>query len=70
MIKPMENLSKRCCPKCGGTSGLECSFQGVQYYTWDGEVNGYSLNGNEKKYAMCIDCGHRFRIDSLHNREG
>jgi len=47
MIKSMENLSKRCCPKCGGTSGLESSFQGVQYYTWDGEVDGYSLSGSQ-----------------------
>lgn len=50
------------CPKCGSTEGLRTILRIEQYYTWQGEPNGYSQDFDETKYAACIHCGKRIRL--------
>ena len=54
------------CPYCGSDSGVFTTFTGTQYYTWNGESNGYSdFTEKESKFARCISCNRKISMKRI-----
>ena len=54
------------CPYCGSTRGVFTTFIGMQYYSWNGEEDGYSTDeSNESSFAKCVSCGRRVSMKRI-----
>lgn len=54
------------CPYCGSDKGVFTTFMGTQYYTWNGEPNGYSDNVEyESSFAKCVSCGRKVSMNRI-----
>lgn len=54
------------CPYCGSNEGVFVTFIGIQYYTWEGEPNGYSTDTvTESKFAKCVKCEHKILMNKI-----
>lgn len=52
------------CPKCGGTSGWYTKGEVWQYYTSNGDPNGYEIV-SEGRMATCLDCGKQIKLTKI-----
>lgn len=51
------------CPKCGSDKGWYTTFVAKQYYTANGEPDGYEIDDAiETKYAKCQACDKRILL--------
>lgn len=63
--------TKTGCPKCGSTKGFESRITGIQYYTCNGEPDGYEIDVfSETRTIRCINCGYRTTVAKLASRSG
>lgn len=53
------------CPYCGSDKGVSTKFVGYQYYSWNGEPQGYSDGENESTFARCLSCNRRISIKKI-----
>lgn len=53
------------CPYCGSDKGVSTKFTGFQYYSWDGEPQGYSDLENENVIAKCVSCNRRISMKRI-----
>lgn len=52
------------CTHCGSNKGAFTVIEGIQYYSWEGEPQGY-LAENESIYAKCVKCGRRVSMNRI-----
>lgn len=55
------------CPHCGSDTGVYTTFEGIQYYDFNGDPAGCSLNGveNQRTFAKCIKCDKKISINRI-----
>ena len=55
------------CPHCGSIIGVYTTFTGTQYYVFNGDPAGCSLNGieNQRAFARCIKCDRKISMNRI-----
>lgn len=53
------------CPYCGSDKGVSTVFTAFQYYSWNGESQGYSDLENESSFAKCLSCNRRISMKRI-----
>jgi len=61
------------CPYCGSTNGVYKTFTAMQYYDFNGNPAGYSLDDaieNQKVMARCLHCHHKISLKRIVKEAG
>lgn len=54
------------CPYCNSDRGVYTIFKAMQYYSWDGEPEGYSTDElDESKFAKCLSCDRKISMKRI-----
>lgn len=68
MVKCGEYKMERC-PYCNSDKGISVVFKGLQYYSWDGNPNGYSTDEiSESKFARCLSCDRKISMKRIQKK--
>lgn len=69
--KKFEGESNGKCPSCGSKNGVYAIYTGRRFYNWDGDPGecDVDMTENQRKFARCVDCGHRVQVGMLKKRK-